>query len=169
MQTKHQCVHIWTKGEVGAPWNRFKPSSKIFNWPFQGGAFFVDHLCYFCLVFVMLSCASVYWCLVVTCWERDDLLALVCDVWMWSCHFPIGILGPVWCLIVSISDICPLSYFKLHYLHCKPRFLTYIKYDHDRSPSMFRLLLHVPWLDQSVIEMSLFYGVTQVGALEGLK
>ena len=32
MQTKHQCVliHIWTKGEVGAPLNRFKPSSKIF-------------------------------------------------------------------------------------------------------------------------------------------
>ena len=28
MQTKHLCVliHIWTKGEVGAPLNRFKPS-----------------------------------------------------------------------------------------------------------------------------------------------
>ena len=24
--------------------------------------------------------ASVYYCLVVTCWERADLLALVCDV-----------------------------------------------------------------------------------------
>ena len=26
MQTKHLCVliHIWTKGEVGAPWNWFK-------------------------------------------------------------------------------------------------------------------------------------------------
>ena len=46
MQTKHLCVliHIWTKVEVGAPWNRFKPSSKIFYWPFQGGASFVDHL-----------------------------------------------------------------------------------------------------------------------------
>ena len=32
MQTKHLCVliHIWTKGEVGATSNRFKPSSKIF-------------------------------------------------------------------------------------------------------------------------------------------
>ena len=31
MRTKHLCVliHIWTKGEVGAPWNRFKPYSKI--------------------------------------------------------------------------------------------------------------------------------------------
>ena len=41
---------------------------------------FGDHLCYFCLVFVMLSCTSVYLCIVVTCWERVDLLALVCDV-----------------------------------------------------------------------------------------
>ena len=31
-------------------------------------------------------------------------------------HFPIGILGLVWCLIVSIPDICPLSYF---YTHCQ--------------------------------------------------
>ena len=34
----------------------------------------------FCLVFVMPLCASVYMCLVVTCLERADLLALVCDV-----------------------------------------------------------------------------------------
>ena len=26
-------------------------------------------------------------------------------------HFPINILGQVWCLIVSIPDLCPLSYF----------------------------------------------------------
>ena len=42
-----------------------------------------------CYVFVMLSCASVYWCLVVTCWERAELLALVLDVLLSSCHFPI--------------------------------------------------------------------------------
>ena len=84
---------------------------KYFYWPFKGGASFVDHLCYFCLVFVMLSCASVYWCLVVTCWERADLLALVCDVWLWSCLFPIGILDQVWCLIVMIPYLCPLSYY----------------------------------------------------------
>ena len=56
MQTKHLCVliHIWTKGEVGTPWNQFKPSSKMFYWPFQGLTSFVDHLCYLWLVFVML-------------------------------------------------------------------------------------------------------------------
>ena len=35
---------------------------------------------FLCLVFAMPLCASVYMCLVVTCWERADLLALVCGV-----------------------------------------------------------------------------------------
>ena len=30
-----------------------------------------------------------------------------------ACLFPIGILGQVWCLIVSIPDLCPLSNFHL--------------------------------------------------------
>ena len=35
----------------------------------------------FCLVFAMSLYASVvYMCFVVTCWERADLLALVCRV-----------------------------------------------------------------------------------------
>ena len=44
-------------------------------------------------MFVILFCASVYWWLVVTFWERTGLLALVCDVQLWVCYFPIGILG----------------------------------------------------------------------------
>ena len=66
---------------------------------------------FFCLLFVMLLCASVYCCLVVICWERADLLALVCDVLLKVCYFPIGILGQVWYLIASIPDLCPLYYF----------------------------------------------------------
>ena len=31
---------------------------------------------------------SVQWCLVATCWERADLLALVCDVLLCFCYFP---------------------------------------------------------------------------------
>ena len=49
--------------------------------------------------------------LVVTCWERADLLALVCGVQLGVCHFPIGILGLVWYLIVLIPDLCTLTYF----------------------------------------------------------
>ena len=59
----------------------------------------------------MPLCPSVYMCLVVTCWERADLLALVCGVLLWVCYFPIGILGQVWYLIVLIPDLCTLPYF----------------------------------------------------------
>ena len=38
----------------------------------------MDHLWFLRLVFLMLS---VHCCLVVTCWERADLLALVGDVY----------------------------------------------------------------------------------------
>ena len=37
----------------------------------------MDILCFFCLVFAMPLCASVYMCLVVTCWERAYHLAVV--------------------------------------------------------------------------------------------
>ena len=40
----------------------------------------MDLLCFFCLVLAMPLCASVYMCLVVTCWDRADLLAFVCGV-----------------------------------------------------------------------------------------
>ena len=43
----------------------------------------------FCLVFAMSLCASVYMCFVVTCWERADLLALVCGVQYEFVTFPL--------------------------------------------------------------------------------
>ena len=49
----------------------------------------------------------------VTCWERADLLALLYV--MFYCvfiTFPNGVLGQVWCLTVSIPDLCLLSYFE---------------------------------------------------------
>ena len=95
-----------------APLNRFKPSSKIFYWPFQGGTSFVDLLC-FCSVLCLLCFVRV--CLYVL---RGHLLGkgwpLGSRLWclLWVCHFPIGILGQVWYLIVSIPDLCNLTYFK---------------------------------------------------------
>ena len=41
---------------------------------------FVDVLFFLCLVFAIALYASVYMCLVVTCWERADLLAPICGV-----------------------------------------------------------------------------------------
>ena len=37
----------------------------------------MDLLCFFCLVFAMPLCASVYMCFVVTCWEKADFSFVV--------------------------------------------------------------------------------------------
>ena len=114
MQTKHLCVliHIRSHGEVGASWNWFKPSSKIF-WltvPTCPRRYF------FCGSLVLLmSCvcqafASVPGCLVVTWRERAGLLALVYVVYFDFVTFPFGILGHVWYLSVSIPEPCCLPY-----------------------------------------------------------
>ena len=57
--------------------------------------------------------SSVYCILVVTFWERADLLALLYV--MFYCvfvTFPCGVLGQMWYLIVSNLDLCLLSCFK---------------------------------------------------------
>ena len=43
----------------------------------------------FCLVFALSLCAFVNMCFVVTCWERADLLALVCGVCCEFVTFPL--------------------------------------------------------------------------------
>ena len=104
----------WSTSELRvrlAPLNRSKPSSKILYWPFQGGTSFVDLLC-FCSVLCLLCFVRV--CFYVLCghllgkgWPLGSRLWCL----LWVCHFPIGILGQVWYLIVSIPDLCTLTYF----------------------------------------------------------
>ena len=69
----------------------------------------MDPLCSLCLVFAMPLCASLYMCLVVTCWERP------CGSCLWcltvSLSLSIGTLGQVWYLIALIPDLCTLTYF----------------------------------------------------------
>ena len=63
--------------------------------------------------------ASVHCYLVVTCWERADLLALSCEAYCDFVTSPCGILGQVWYLIVSIPDFAAFLTFialKLHYI-----------------------------------------------------
>ena len=59
----------------------------------------MDHLCFLCLVFLVLL-RWVDCCLLVPCWERTDLLVLDVDVYCIFVTFPYGILGQVWYLIV---------------------------------------------------------------------
>ena len=76
----------------------------------------MDHLCYLCLVFVMLSrlFIAVLWSPAgkgLTSW----LLFVMsnCDF----VTFPCGILDQVWYLIVLIPDLCCFSYFDSVYIH----------------------------------------------------
>ena len=75
MRTKHQCVliHSRIKGKVGTL-NMFKPISN----------YFTDHskavlllLLVFCDFYTVLS---VPFSFVFTCWERTDILALLCVI-----------------------------------------------------------------------------------------
>ena len=87
-------IHIWIKGEVGA----VKPV-----WTLQWDILLtVPRRCFFCGSFMLLFClvllclcarlflcTSVFVCFVVACWERADLLALVCGVYCEFVTFPL--------------------------------------------------------------------------------
>ena len=89
MQTKRLCVliHICTKGEVGAPLNRFKPSSKIFLLTIPRRCFFCGSFMLVLSCFVMLSCTSV--CVLMPCGHL-----------LWK-GWPLG--SRLWCRIVTLS------------------------------------------------------------------
>ena len=121
MQTKHLCVliHIWTKGEVGAPLNWFKPSSKIF-------LLTVPRRCFFCgSLMLFLSCivkAFMHVCLLMPCghllvkdWPLDSRLWCLIVTLSHFHWYP----GSSVMLDVPITDLCPLSFF-----HNTERYVT---------------------------------------------
>ena len=61
-----------------------------------------------CHVFVSGHC-----CLVVTCWERADPLALVCDVQLLFCHFSMWYPGSGVVFDCIDPDLCCNSYLYL--------------------------------------------------------
>ena len=72
----------------------------------------MDHLCYLCLVFFMLSCLFIaaLWSPAgkgLTSWLLFVMYNCVCVT------FPCCILSQLWYLIVSFLDLCPLSYFAI--------------------------------------------------------
>ena len=81
------------------------PAVKYFYWPFQGGDSFVDQffICFRARLFIdaLWSPAGI---------ELTSWLSFV----MSNCEvvtFPLVSWVRVWCLIVSIPDLCPLFYF----------------------------------------------------------
>ena len=86
MQNISTLMRTTSKSDGRAFWKLLKsetglsPPIKYFYWPLQCGTSLVDHLCYVC------AFASAHYCLVVTCFERADILALVCGVILWDCY-----------------------------------------------------------------------------------
>ena len=80
----------------------FKPSSDCFSDRSKAVLLlwlFVSLLFHVCLYYTDLS-------IVITCWDRTDLLALLCVIFPWVfVTSPYGVSGPVWYLIVSIPDL----------------------------------------------------------------
>ena len=74
----------------------------------------MDLLCFCSVLCLLCLCArlSVYMCFVVTCWERADLLALVCGVCCEFVTFPLVSWVRYGSLIDSIPDLCTLTYFE---------------------------------------------------------
>ena len=93
----------------------------------------MDHLCYLCLVFVMLSRLFI-----AALWSPagKGLISWLSFA-MFNCVFatlPCGILNQVWYLILSIPGLCHLSYFVIaiseeicvgHCLKCMHAFTGY--------------------------------------------
>ena len=77
---------------------------------------FVFRVC-FCHTVLSNPCG-----LVVTCWDRADLLALL--YLTFSCvfaTFPYGVLVQVWYFIVSIPDLCLLPYLSYSMYTCESK------------------------------------------------
>ena len=79
---KFLCLCFWCHKMVYPPVKYFTDRSKavLLLWIFY--VFVLSCVCY-------VLCASVYMCFVVTCWERADLLALVCGVFCEFVTFPL--------------------------------------------------------------------------------
>ena len=94
---------------------------KYFKWKWKFvfyGSFMIFLSCFYYTfkgVCLLMSCGH----LLGKGWPLDSCLLCL----MWSCHFPIGILGQVWCLIVLIPDLCPFSYL----LYLSTRQLLFLK------------------------------------------
>ena len=82
-------------------------------WLFQGYASFVDSFCSLCFVLVFVIPSSLFPVVLWLPGGRDwPLSSLVCGVVLCFVAFLCGVPGQVWCLLVSIPDLCLLHFFE---------------------------------------------------------
>ena len=89
----------WSTSELRvslAPLNRFKPSSKIFYWPFQGGTSFVDLLCFCSVLYLICLCARLFLC--ALWWPAGKGLTSWLSFVVSNCEFvTFPLVSWVWC------------------------------------------------------------------------
>ena len=141
-------MRVWLQIQVSWVWSQPDPLLvwrlivKSFLWSFSSLP--LNHsrrvvLSCVCYVFVRV-------CLYVLCghllgkgWPLGSRLWCL----LWVCHFPIGILGQVWYLIVSIPDLCTLTYFAVSYKqNCVHKVLV---------NCLFKLALEKVWLGELTV------------------
>ena len=146
---------LWSTSELRvrlAPWNRFKRSSKIFLLTVTKRFFFVDHLCCFCLVFVMFLCLFI-----AALWSPagKGLTSWLSFVIFVFCHFVVSWIRCgtwlYWFLIFA-----PFYYFEilsftinLHFNHLH----TSMNFSTSKSKSyvfFFRQCFSVNWCGQLI-------------------
>ena len=105
MQSKHLSVLFTSYIRVRlVPSNMFKPSSNFLT---DRSKAVLLLLIFFVICVSYHTVLPVHGNLVITCWERADLLTLLYV--MFSCvfiTFPDGVLGQVWYMIVWVPDLC---------------------------------------------------------------
>ena len=81
---------------------------------------------FFCWSFLLFmywvghAVVSVHYSLVVTCWERANLLARLCDVFLCFCHFSMWCPGSIWYLLYQFLIFAFfLSLRSLSHPNCK--------------------------------------------------
>ena len=111
----------------------------------------MDHLCYLCLVFVMLKRLFI-----AALWSPDGKgLTSWLSFVMFNCvfvTFPCGILGQVWYLIVSIPYVCHLSSF--------PTIILIYKLNHHNNKSLL-------YFSMKNVVTNVLFAVASNGALVG--
>ena len=146
----------WSTSELRvrlAPLNRFKPSSKIFYWLFQGGTSFVDLICFCSVLCLLCLCAHLFICALwspagqmPTSWlsfvvSNCEFVTFPLVSWVrcgtWLHRFLI--IAPLLTLILNIdyytlfaAKICILktniTWFKWYTLQGYPHFSAYLRY-----------------------------------------
>ena len=122
-----------------------------FNWPFQGGASFVDQFCYLCFVFVLFSCLfiaalwlppgkgltswlSCMWCFIVF-WSLSHVV-FRSGAWLYRVLFFAVFLTLIWdnlnLNLITWTTLCMLG-FCLLFIVCKlfSYLVYYKKYHHS--------------------------------------